>query len=227
MTRKHNETITCPKCGQPFDVELYDSINAQLSPELAEKLYTNEYHSLFDTCCPKCGYEATLQYPVLFNDMDASVMVQFNPDYEHEMRNLMDFAREVDHINADMEKHASFSLTKECRFRFVSNFNDFREKAIIFRDGYDDRLIEIVKLILLMNIGLSNPDMGVDGLYYTDRNQDTFVFTGFTDEGRGFEAEIPIDAYESAERMLESSTLDDKEPLMVDHRFAVKILQER
>lgn len=227
MTKKHKEKLTCPKCGRPFQVEIFDSINAQLNPELAEKLCSRDYHSLFETRCPKCGYEASLMYPVLFNDMDAEVMIQFDPDYKHEMQNLMEFAREVDHINADMEKHARFQLKQTYRFRFVSDLNDFREKALIFRDGYDDRLIELVKVILLINIGESNPDLGVQGLFYTRRDGDTFVFSGFTEEGQGFEAEIPVQAYQTAQKLLESSSLDDKEPLMVNHDFAMKILQTR
>lgn len=222
MTKKHKEKLACPKCGRPIRVEIFDSINAQLNPKLAEKLYTGDYRSLFQARCPRCGFEASLRYPILFDDMDAGMMIQFDPDDEHKMQNVNAFAEKIDRIRADMEKQAHFKPT--FRFRFVTSLRDLSEKARIFRDGYDDRLIELVKLILRFKLLENNPDLEIMGLYYTRRDRDTFVFSGSTEEGQGIEAEILVETYRVAEDLLETSALDDKDPLIVDPNFALQIL---
>lgn len=222
MTRKQKIKLTCPKCGRPFQAEIFHSMTAQDDPELAQKLYSDDYRSLFQTRCPKCGFEASLVFPVLFNDLYAGMMIQFDPDVEHRTQNLNEFAEKINRTRADMEKNGPYKPTY--RFRFVSGLKEFKEKALIFRDGYDDRLIELVKMILFFKMFEQQPDIVIQELYYAGRNRDTFVFSGVTESGENFEAEIFAETYRVAEDLLENSRLEDKDPLVVDPEFAQKIL---
>lgn len=221
MTRKQKIKLTCPECGRPFRAEIFVSITAQDDPELAEKIYTDPSRSLFQTRCPKCGFEASLLYPVLFNDLEAGMMIQFDPDRQHEKQNLNEFKRKIDRTRADMEKNGPYKPTY--RFRFVSGLKEFKEKALIFRDGYDDRLIELVKMILFFKMFEQKPDIVIQELYYTGRDWDKFLFSGVTESGQNFEAGILVETYYVAEDFLENSRLEDKDPLLVDPEFAQKI----
>ena len=38
MSKMRTVTLTCPKCGEQFEFNLYESVNATLDPELREKV---------------------------------------------------------------------------------------------------------------------------------------------------------------------------------------------
>ena len=73
MTRVEVNEIHCPKCGGVSEYRSYSSVNAQISPDLAEKLIDG---SLFDFVCPECKNKMTVFYSCLYNDMNAGMMIQ-------------------------------------------------------------------------------------------------------------------------------------------------------
>lgn len=51
------------------------------------------------------------------------------------------------------------------RKRVVCDHNTLREKAIIFDNGLDDRVVEIIKLMYMANAAKQFPDNPVDAIY--------------------------------------------------------------
>lgn len=76
MTQTRAYPIACPQCGESFEVELYDSINAQTDPELREALLKN---TLNGAECPGCGFTFRVDKPLLYNDPARQVMVYWIP----------------------------------------------------------------------------------------------------------------------------------------------------
>ena len=73
MSMINKVNIVCDECGKEFEVERYDSINADLDPELREKFIFDE---LYMFKCPHCGHMHFIPYPVLYHDMKHKFMVQ-------------------------------------------------------------------------------------------------------------------------------------------------------
>ena len=73
MSKVTNRTLRCRKCQKEFDVQIYESVNVSLNPELREKFIFDE---LYVFKCPHCGEIHYIPYPILYNDMDKGFMVQ-------------------------------------------------------------------------------------------------------------------------------------------------------
>ena len=62
MTKLSTSDIACPNCNTLNNVEIYDSINVTLNPELKDRLLSGKLTSFK---CVKCDCEAELEYPFL------------------------------------------------------------------------------------------------------------------------------------------------------------------
>jgi transcription elongation factor Elf1 len=66
MTLMAKETIPCPACGLEQEIEVYQTINADITPELVDRLFDGKIN-VFN--CTSCGHRAFVNQPLLFNDM--------------------------------------------------------------------------------------------------------------------------------------------------------------
>ncbi len=126
--------ITCPECKQQTDFEIYQTIDLNKEPELAQRLMNL---SLFRFVCPKCGCNVLVEYP--FSVMD-----------DHEMFFIFCFPGNKD-VTEDNVKLISLTTNNAVKdkgflFRFVDNREALSEKISIFYTDYDDRAIEVYKL---------------------------------------------------------------------------------
>lgn len=137
MTRRDTTDVTCPFCKTTLSVTYYKSLNKQISPEAANALLDG---SLFKLTCPACGKMLSLNYSMLYHDMEQRVMVQYAVDKDAEKDSLdtLDKIRTgtIGVPGADMSGY---------RFRIVSSQNELHEKAVAFDNGVDDRVLELCK----------------------------------------------------------------------------------
>jgi len=164
MSRVHKEKITCPVCGTENDFDIWDSVNSTLNPEEKEKILNGRF---FDFKCHSCGHETQVIYGMIYHDMEHSTMVYLtNPD------NVERTAAMIAETSEEMKK---FNLPKY-RNRIVTDPLALREKAMIFNEGLDDRLIEITKYFMCVNAVERYPDANImaayfnviDGKFYAD-----------------------------------------------------------
>jgi transcription elongation factor Elf1 len=76
MTMMSKETVLCPACGFEQEIEVYQSINADISPELVDRLFDGEIN-VFN--CASCGHRALVNQPLFFNDMRREQKIQYFP----------------------------------------------------------------------------------------------------------------------------------------------------
>lgn len=152
MSKERQEKITCPECGQECEITIWDSLNADIDPEAKAQLLNG---TLFRFHCDKCGHESNLQYSILYHDMTNSAMVYFvHPDaVESTIQELI-----------EMEEKLPVKMDGY-RKRVVCDQNALREKAILFDNGLDDRVVEIIKLMYLANAQQQFPDNEIEAVY--------------------------------------------------------------
>jgi hypothetical protein len=72
------ETIECPVCNTVHEVDVFCTINAMESPDLVTKLMQGKVN-IFKY--GKCGHEAHIQLPLLFNDHRIDLKIQYYPEH--------------------------------------------------------------------------------------------------------------------------------------------------
>lgn len=132
MSNTEMKKVLCPKCNHDNELKIFKTVNATTDPQFREKLLGGQ---MFNFQCVGCGYEATLKYPVLYNDMKNRFMIYYIPDVDRDK--IVDEALE-----------AEYSDLGDVTRRIVGSFNELKEKIHIFESGLDDRAVEITKAAL-------------------------------------------------------------------------------
>lgn len=187
MSQERTETIKCPKCGAEGSFSVWDSINAELNPELKEKILNEE---LFVWACPSCGAKIFIPAGTIYHDMKGKTMIFF------------DFNDDETEKESEIEVPEMFSNLGGYQFRIVHNLMDMKEKILILDDGLNDIAIEYWKYCLrhfIYKSDISDADeIRFSGLYKADDSVETFViFVILGADERQSSLKIPIDAYKS------------------------------
>lgn len=187
MSRPVRERITCPKCGHEDEVTVWSSLNNMLSPDAANELL---FGNLFDYTCPECGNTTELCHACPYHDMKKRVMVQYVPD---ESQTEATVAHLDGFLDGNIPQHEMDEAGY--RYRIVFDHNRLQEKARIFHDGLDDRVIETLKLMVEAMASEDVEDMGRVPVYYDSIGDDgNLVFALLADEV--MVATIPRAAYD-------------------------------
>jgi hypothetical protein len=153
MSKERIEVIPCPKCGHEQNFTVFESLNGDLDPAAKMSLLNAE---LFKFRCGECEFETNVVYDILYHDMTHQAMVYLIPKNAVE-----EVTRMMDHADT------AFGFgTSNYRKRIVFDQNALREKALIFDNGLDDRIMEIVKTFYLSNAREQFPDANIEAAYF-------------------------------------------------------------
>ncbi len=153
MSRRYTETAICPRCGKKSEYTAWSSLNGTLDPEAKQKLLDG---TLFIVECPSCGQRIQVYYPILYHDMEHAAMVYFVDE---------SCVEDTKAMFAETKKMVDPTLPK-IRNRIVTDQNALREKAIIFENELDDRVIELLKQAYLALASEKYPDAHVTAVYF-------------------------------------------------------------
>lgn len=137
--------LVCPECNEKFNVDIFTSINVQMDKDMKNRVLSGK---LFDMECAHCHSKFHIPYPVLYHDMEKKLLIQFTEEKE-----LEPIKKILDHAN----------VGEDYTVRIVDNERDWIEKILISDSGYDDRIMELYKLLVLSQYEDSD---NVNGLYY-------------------------------------------------------------
>ncbi len=142
MSINAKQQIKCPACGQLEEMTVWQSITAKDSPDLKDDLLKGKIN-IFR--CPSCGQTALVPVPVLYTDTDHSLVISFSPCSDAEEKK-----RIFEEICTASKESGELEELEGNNLRFVSAYNDFLEKLLIFDNGLHDKVIEVLKLFVLM-----------------------------------------------------------------------------
>lgn len=142
MSINSKQSVKCPKCGQLSDITVWSSITAKDSPDLKYDLLHGRIN-IFR--CPTCSQAALMPTPMLYHDEEKKLMISFTPcndslQEEKLYDNIMKASRESGEL-AGLEGY---------NLRFVTDFNELLEKILIFDSGLNDKPLEVIKLMIIM-----------------------------------------------------------------------------
>jgi hypothetical protein len=170
MSKFKMEQLSCPRCNHAQEVPTWESINVTLNPQLKVDLFANRINT---TTCGQCEYHSTLGKDLLYHDMELRVMI-FERYSGHDI---------MDELEA-LKQHCAPSAFRDYRFRIVSSRRGLMEKILIFQDGFDDRVVELMKLSVISHAGdLDARDDQDVLLYYCGSNErQDLLFRTFVDD---------------------------------------------
>jgi rRNA maturation protein Nop10 len=76
MTIMRVKKIKCPSCGEINKVKIWDTLNAQASPQAKDALLHSSIHVFI---CASCGETNRISSPLLYHDMQNRFFVYFFP----------------------------------------------------------------------------------------------------------------------------------------------------
>ena len=201
MTQSQTITVTCPKCEQQGTAEIWTSINARDDPDGAQWLIDG---FLFQYECPACGHVSALNHDCLFHDVRNSAMVLYVADPE-----------KAEGAMAALEARRRDGY----RLRLVASLEELREKAAIFRDGLDDRAVEVAKQAIFNRfVSTGEVEKGAR-VRYGATAEDGGVIVEFVSAQGTTETTVPPDVYQGI-----ADSFTDVQPPVVDRFWAMNVL---
>ena len=131
--------VSCKNCNKQTEVELRQSINVALDPELKARVKDG---SLFVWECPYCGLRNLALYQTLYHDPDAKLMVWLLPGQVQPPKAVADAVKELE----------GYTL------RIVREVGDLIEKVNLHDAGLDDTVLEMCKWVMRRELADKNPD---------------------------------------------------------------------
>lgn len=135
MTISGTVRVACPACKHEQEAKLVQSVNAKLDPELQQQLLAGELNIL---ACEACGKRTQLAATLLYHDPDRDYFCQACPGGEAAMQQG---AAAFETIGAVGTR------------RLVPTQNALVEKVKMLDAGLDDRVMEVLKVLLLASRG--------------------------------------------------------------------------
>lgn len=140
MSLNDTQTIKCPHCKEESEITVWQSVTVSDSPDLKEDLLKGKLNMF--KC--RCGYSALFPAPMLYNDEDKKLLISFAPENDaKEKLRLFKEIKETSHNSGELSKYPDYNL------RFVASYNELLEKILIFDNGLHDKVVEVIKLLVL------------------------------------------------------------------------------
>lgn len=134
MSQKKVIQVKCEKCQETFDFEIYETLNVSTNPELKKEIISKE---VFKVHCPKCGELHRINYPMIYADEEKKVLV-----------NLVNRQSKLDDLK-DLDNIKKTNYLSDYTCRLVVDMHDMVEKILIFEAGLNDRVVEVLKAIVI------------------------------------------------------------------------------
>lgn len=183
-TTKHadhyNRNLECPACGKKSRFKIWDRIQIDKNPALREQVRDL---SLFRFHCPKCGNDTYLDYDFLYIESSLRLVIYYAPG-----------GGDVTDMHASLQR-PEYEFLKNFRYRLVRTRPELLEKLAIFDASLDDRLIEIMKVMIRSWLA-SQPEplhaelieftnaAGQEAFHFADTKQQKSGVLPFTDQFR-------------------------------------------
>ena len=204
MSQPVNQTVKCPKCGADIRFTMWRSINTDM-PNAIDDIISAK---LFAGECGKCGHKTHVNYPMLFNDMVHNVMIYNTvPEQAEETKQALDAARKV----------------LDTRGRIVTDQSTLREKTAIFNAGLDDRVTEILKLVVMAQLQGQLAGKKVVGVYFVPGEEPKFEIA--YEGGSGY-VPVSMEMYNGIANQFKKAFAADDSEYRIDQDWAVAFLSD-
>ena len=175
---------SCSKCHQTTEIDVRQSINVALDPELKARVKDG---SLFLWECPYCGQRNLARYQTLYHDPDAKLMVWLLPGEEQPPKAVEEAVKELE----------GYTL------RRVKDVGELIEKVNIHDAGLEDSVLEMCKWVTRRELAAKNPTAATAALKFLRmEGADNELVLAFPLDGQMQVVNVGFNVYEDARGIL-------------------------
>ena len=204
MSLPKKQLLSCPQCRESYEFTSYDSINTERDSAVSDVVSGR----LFEAVCPHCSHKILVDYPLLFNDLKHNVIVSYVRPGELD----------------EMVKASSAISGLGCRLRIVTSRRALQEKVAVFDADLDDRVTELLKVIVINQLQDQLRGREVTGAFFhPDRESPAIEF--LMDDGSAYIG-VDMTGYAEIRKTFAAELADREKDLLVDERWAVDFLSE-
>ena len=153
-------SVSCPNCDKEFETTIFESLNTDFAPDVIETVISGDR---FVGKCPGCGFEVHLEYDMLYHDIKHGAAIWVVHDNGPESARKVAEVRETELL--------PYAMT-----RIVPNMDALREKAACLESGKDDRVVELCKVLLVLQTKQEMSAFEFRNAFYTYCNGKDIVF---------------------------------------------------
>ena len=198
-----DKIVRCPKCGTDIKFTMWQSINNEIPSAMKDMISG----ALFEVECENCGLRNHVNYPILVNDMEHNMMIYYTyPDDLEETEKALESMKEWygGHL------------------RIVTDQASLREKVAIFNAGLDDRVVELMKALVITQLHEQIADKTIQGAYYCVGENSRIEIV--CDDGSGY---IPVskELYDRVRKeFFSKGPLANDQEFYIDRKWASSLL---
>ncbi|MBO5179359.1 MAG: CpXC domain-containing protein [Clostridia bacterium] len=195
MSMQNEITLTCKECGHSQSFTMWNSVNVTLNPELNDKI---KNQSLFKFRCEECGEEFTVEYPILYHDVNNKFMVQYLPDTALE-EDVEKFEKEREDAKEVLDQFTNMGY----KFRTVRTRGNLISKIYTFENSLNDLPVEFLKNVVYNESPAEQREKLVDICFEGIDEENKLMFILIYNDGNSLMCKIPKNTYDDATNNLE------------------------
>lgn len=129
-------------CNSSFVALMADSVNAGRSPEVRQQILAGRFHRF---TCPGCGREMTIEKEFSYTDFSRNTFIRVLPRQDRHLWGEISqsLGRQTRRLPRDLSRLDGRIL------RVAFGIGELREKLVAQDAGIDDRLVELLKVLLV------------------------------------------------------------------------------
>jgi hypothetical protein len=212
----HMAVITCDECGKRSEFELFHVVDSKTNLYEKQQILNGAF---FDYKCPNCQATSMLSYETVYVDSEKNFEIYLV--HESHLEGAHTMLHQVDAINNIHmpENDPWFSVTR----KIVTCPHLLREKVMILDAGYDDRVVEIAKILCIEHAEMSVPDLRPIGADFEIRDGKPYV--NVMGEEKMVRSPLPMELYNDIARDF-IEVLEEDDPFVVDETWALSVLED-
>lgn len=150
MSNLQKSMFTCTTCGHSFEFSYGRSYKSIDIPSIKEKILSNK---LFKYSCPQCKDVFDIEYEFTYHNPERKYIIWLQLPYEGKTP------------FPTLPPSKMFEIApKEYKYRIVNSREELAEKIKIFDSGLDDKVIEAIKITVLIERNYA--DFPIKDLYF-------------------------------------------------------------
>ncbi len=175
---------SCSKCQRTTEIEVRQSINVALDPQLKARVKDG---SLFLWECPCCGQRNLARYQTLYHDPEAKLMVWLLPGDAQPPQAVEDAVKELE----------------DYTLRRVRDVGELVEKVNLHDAGLEDTVLEMCKWVTRRELAAKNPAAATASLKFLRmEGADNELVMAFPLNGQMQVVNVGFNVYEDARGIL-------------------------
>ncbi|MEQ8200554.1 MAG: CpXC domain-containing protein [Syntrophomonadaceae bacterium] len=201
----------CPNCSHKLSINVYDSINVGINPELKDLVLAGKLNS---AVCPECDKRIVINQSFMYHDPKNLLIINHVPKHADPY--------EV------VESSKLFSLFAGYMLRYVTRLPELTEKIKLSDNNLNDIAVQLLKINLFRNEDL-NQNNSIKDIDFLLFEEDTLIFQVVFKDGSGQIISISHAAYlQIYESLVQLNLLDrDKDRcICVNDEYIMDLLKD-